>query len=80
MSLSVFGSWVITLAFFFVLFLVGKLFQYRERQEKITKKSNEAIRADLRSDLDFYGKRWDSSTLGTIYGRPTQYERRQSAR
>jgi hypothetical protein len=79
MSVSILGSWIITLAFFFALFLIGKLIQYRERQERITKKATDAIRRG-NTDIDFYAKRWESSTLGTIYGRPTQYERRQSAR
>ena len=67
MSISVFGSWVVTLAFFFVIFLVGKYLQNRERSQKLTKKVEDALRREVRAD---------GAQYGTRYGNPTEYERR----
>lgn len=67
--MSMFGSWVATLAFCFVAFLVGRLLQVKERRDRLTKRAMESL------------KRRDSSSseppvYGTIFGGATQYERR----
>jgi hypothetical protein len=67
--MSIFGSWVITLAFFFMLFLAGKYLQTHERGRRLTKRAEDAIRR---------GHLSDEPSLGTRYGNPTQYERRRS--
>ncbi|HEV2402496.1 MAG TPA: hypothetical protein VGS27_36540 [Candidatus Sulfotelmatobacter sp.] len=86
-SVTVFGSWVVTLGFFFGVFLFGKYLQHRERQEKITKKLNDALRRDfvqsaMQGRSVFYGAGYTVdptvSTLGTRYGEPITYERRQA--
>ena len=71
--MSIFGSWVVTLAFFFVLFLVGKYLQTRERSNKLTRKAEAALRAEMRPQS------WEPGSMyGTIFGSPTQYERRRT--
>ena len=59
--MNIFGSWVVTLAFFFVLFLAGKYLQIRERERRLTKKAEDAIRR---------GHLSDEPSLGTRYGNP----------
>jgi hypothetical protein len=76
--MSMFGAWVATLAFFFVVFLIGKYLQIKERQDRLTRRASEAIRNDMvQSAMAGAGAAgsWESSTFGTRYGRLTQYER-----
>ena len=67
--MSVFGSWVVTLGFLFVVFLAGKVLQYKEKRDRITKRAQEAITRENFVTVP---------NLGTLYGGPTQYERRQA--
>jgi hypothetical protein len=82
--MSIFASWIVTIAFFFVAFLIGKLLQYKERQEKITRRATEAIRQDImnQSMHSYYRAKADREpyVFGTIYGNPTQYEKHTPTR
>jgi hypothetical protein len=62
--MSIFASWIVTLGFFFVLFLVGKLLQYKERREKITKRATDAIRAQHRVRVGVTGTFYEDSIFG----------------
>ena len=69
--MSIFGSWIVTLAFFFVVFLIGKYLQSREKTNRLTNKVEDALRKEVHpTSLE--------PALGTIFGGPTQYERRRT--
>jgi hypothetical protein len=77
--MSIFASWLVTVGFLFGVFLVGKYLQNKERSERMTDKATQAIRKDMMHDavVAAAGRAsWESTTLGTRYGRPTEYERR----
>ena len=76
--MSIFGSWIATLVFFFVVFLVGILLQYKEKRERLTKRAQEALRREFATGTAVGAS--GASTYGTVYGSPTQYERRRAVR
>jgi hypothetical protein len=67
--MSILGSWIVTIAFFFVVFLVGKLLQVKERRERLMSRATESLRR-----LEHAPE--EPSVYGTRFGGPTQYERR----
>jgi hypothetical protein len=73
--MSILGSWVVTLAFFFVVFLVGKYLQYREKQERITSRANDAIRRQFTEEVIRRTAEGRAPILGTLYGDTTAYEK-----
>jgi hypothetical protein len=82
--MSVLMSWVVTMVVFAGIFVIGVLLQRYEKRQRITRKAAEAIhqemaRAAYAGGVGHIG--WEGSTvLGTLYGRPTEYERRKAGR
>jgi hypothetical protein len=65
--MSIFGSWVVTVAFCFIVFLVGKALQVKERRDRLTRRAMESLKRREPAE---------PATYGTIFGGPTQYDRR----
>ncbi len=82
--MSIFASWVATLAFFGAVFGFGRFLQIRERQNKVNKKVTEAIYQSLSHGAAAgagTATSWEASTaFGTRYGKPTEYEGRTAKR
>jgi hypothetical protein len=70
--MNLMSSWVVTLAFLFCFFLIGKYLQRRERSERMIKRAEQAMRAEA------HPPQVNSLAYGTIYGGPTQFERRKT--
>jgi fatty acid desaturase len=75
--MSIIGSWIATLAFLFVLFLVGLYLQHKEKQDKLTRRASEAIRHEMTAAAASVGA---PPVFGTLYGNLTQHERRTRER
>ncbi len=70
--MNLISSWIATLAFLFCLFLVGKYLQRRERSERMITRAEHAIRNES------HPPQVNSLMYGTLYGGPTQFERRKT--
>jgi hypothetical protein len=75
--MSIFASWVATLGFFFVAFLIGKFLQYREKSERLTRKMEDVLRQEVHPHpmATVVVPSQESLILGTIFGGPTRYEK-----
>jgi hypothetical protein len=84
--MSIFTSWIITVGVFAGVFGVGKFLQYRERQQRLTRRMTAAIREDMArgaaagAGIASPVSYWETSTFGTRYGEVTNYERQSRIR
>jgi H+/gluconate symporter-like permease len=69
--MSIYGSWVATFAFLFVVFLIGLFLQKKERADRLNRKAEESIRREMMRKA----MPEEPSRFGTKFGSTTQYEK-----